>query len=239
MNTPQRDKFYCNLSSKEYTSIPASEIPKGIETLDISNNPLINLKNLPRIPTLTKIVCTNSTLFSFEGAVDEPRLSVIDFQNCPVSVLPYYRLMASIAFGRTVDVIDDISLSVYEISLRDKYGPVIKRYVVDGYCLMSIEPIILYNPKTKQKKYIEVGPIGHENETEKEKSSHIHDEIADEIILEITNHTIKSKKKKHYQTDISNTNLEKLTYHAENLTALGAVKRIKGLPIPFPPYGYC
>ena len=146
--------------------------------------------------------------------------------------------MASVAFGRSVDVIDEVSLSVNEIAMRDKYGSIIKRFIVDGYCLMSLDPIVLYKPKTKHQKIIAVGPIG-VNENEKDNAHSVQDDVADEIIGELSSQIIKPKKKSFNKNEYTQANISKLTYHGDNLTSLGAVKRVKGLPIPFPPYGYC
>ena len=232
-----KDDLRCNLSWKNLQAISASDIPKKIEILDLSNNSIQNLRNLPRIPTLNKLICSNTMIFTFDGVVDQPRLSIVDFRNTPLTILPYYRIMASIAFGRSVDVIDDISISVNEIALRDKIGPITKRFIVEGYCIMSLDPIILYNPITKTRKRIAAGPIG-VADFDADCEAREEDLYADEVLIEIASHAIQ-KKKKSNKKPLPKTNIEKLTYHGDNLIAYGAVKKVKGIPIPFPPYGYC
>lgn len=237
--SPRSDPSSFSLSDQGLSEIPCIEYPKGIELLDLSRNPIENLKNLKKIPTLTKIICEDSAIFSFKGAVDEPRLSFISFKGCPITILPQYRIMASIVFGRSVEVVDGDSLSVSELSIRDKYGPVIKRYLVSGYCLMDLDPITLYNFEEKKQKIVDLGPIGNSLDDLKKDDNEENKKI-DNIISEIANHSKEKKKngRSKNKNVIPKTYQEKLVYHGDTLKALGATKKNLQMPLPFPPYGY-
>ena len=67
--------------------------------------------------------------------------------------------MASVCFGRSVNFIDDIPLSMKEIDLRDTIGPMIYKFLFNGYILTSIYPSTLFNPKLNEKKTINLKPI--------------------------------------------------------------------------------
>jgi len=134
--------------------IDPDDIPKNTETLDLSNNFLKSLEFLPDLPLLNKLVLDSNPLFTLKGAFSMKRLIEIELRGTPLSILPYYRLTIAMAFGRSVSKINDTSLTLEEIELRDEYAPICYADVIQGYVIINLKPLILYNPiEKKEKRY--------------------------------------------------------------------------------------
>lgn len=220
-------------SNKNLKAIPVEKLPNALENLSISNNPISDLSILPRFHTLLRLSCDGTLIFTFEGVVDQPRLNSVSLINTPISTLPCFRLMASIAFGRSVVMINGEPLSISDGILRDTYGPVIKSWLFKGYVVISLDPLIIYNPKTKERKKLNIGPIGEEIVEPAGKQGPI-DNIVDDVIDDISSHGKPNKKRSALK--LSRQQAEKLNYYKDKKAIMGSYDIQTNIELPFPSY---
>lgn len=221
-------------SNKNLSTIPVEKLPIGLENLSLSNNPITDISCLPKFHCLVRLSLDGTLIYTFEGVVDQPRLSSVSLINTPISTLQYFRLMASVAFGRSVVVINGEPLSILDETLRDTYGPIIKSWIFQGYVVISIEPLVLYNPKTKEKRNIYLGPIGSDFVDVTNEKGEM-DELVDEVINDIHSHA-NPRKPKRSPIKMSYNQSQKLNYYKDKKALMGSYDIKTNIELPFPSY---
>ncbi|OHT01113.1 hypothetical protein TRFO_01703 [Tritrichomonas foetus] len=122
--------------------IPIPKNPTRISFIDFSNNPIKSLSNLPQITTLEKLSGDDTKINSFYGVVEQPHLTSLSLFNTPISQCKYFKLMASIAFGHALKIVNDDPLTIRDLDDQFRYGPIIRKHLVQGYIIESLTPTI-------------------------------------------------------------------------------------------------
>lgn len=129
--------------NRNIESIPIPSETGLISFIDFSNNPIRSIQNLPQLKNLEKIVGDNTLIESFEGVVEQPYLSILSLLDTPISKRKYFILMALIAFGHSLNVINDNAITTRDLDNQLKYGPIIHDYIFQGYIIESLKPTII------------------------------------------------------------------------------------------------
>ena len=127
--------------------IPIPENPNRLSRIDISENPIRTLENIPKINTLLEIIGNNTNIDSFYGVSEQPHLTTLSLINTPISQNPYFKMMASIVFGHSLKFVNNEALTIKDLDDQLRYGPTLRKYLFEGFVINTLEPTIqLYNP---------------------------------------------------------------------------------------------
>lgn len=148
-----------NLKNQNLTEIPVHLLHQEMETLVLSNNPISSLRNLPKFMKLETLFCRNTQIKEFGGIIEQPNLLQVTFEGSPITKQKYYRLMTAVIFGRSLLMIDDVPISIYERELRDSISPMIRNYLLQGFILVSYNPTVLVNELSGEEKTLPLPPM--------------------------------------------------------------------------------
>lgn len=169
-----------DLHSRKLSEIPVERVTKKpFSEINLSNNPLKTLKNLPELPELRKLNLDRTEIETFVYAAPQPNIQKISFRKSPLAEFQYCRMMATIVFGDSLGFINGKPLSSQEIKFRNQYSRVLRNYFVSGYVLDQIKPIRLHSPYTGAEQVIHSSDI----------LNFKHMKIEDDLIESISKHT--------------------------------------------------
>lgn len=145
--------------NKNLEEIPIPSDPTYVSFIDFANNPIKSFSNLPQLKNLEKIIGDNTLIDTFEGVVEQPYLSILSLVNTPISKRKYFILMALIAFGYSLKVINDNTITTRDLDSQLKYGPIIRDYIIQGYVIEHLRPeIILFKPSDESEITVPYSP---------------------------------------------------------------------------------
>ena len=125
---------------------------KGCSVLNLSYNNIKSIERLETLEYLEVFKLTGTQIGSLFGVKEQPLLKKLYVSKTPLSSLSNYRIMCAIVFGENVEEIDSVPLTQKEINFISQYGEDLKPFLVEGWIIMSTNPIRLLNPETRQRK---------------------------------------------------------------------------------------
>lgn len=138
------------ISDSNLTNIDIPSDHMRISLIDLSNNPIESFSSLPLLINLETIIANDTLINTFEGVVEQPRISSLFLFNTPIASSHYFYLMALIAFGHTLKVINNEQVTLQNLDDHLKYAPLLRQYICRGYLIINLDPSIsLFNPNTK------------------------------------------------------------------------------------------
>ncbi|KAK8894033.1 hypothetical protein M9Y10_022465 [Tritrichomonas musculus] len=221
--SPSSSKVYPRtiiVPNQNLEDIPIPSDPILVSYIDCSNNPIKTFKKLPQLKNLEKILGDNTLLESFEGVVEQPSLAVLSLSNTPISEHKYFVLMALIAFGHSLQVVNDEVITTRDLDNQLKYGPIIRDHIFKGYIIARLKPVIeLVKPDDGSKLTLSYSPTK-SYFSSGEKESNIFNSPMSSISL--TKKDFDELVKPHHVKKIQRDPIDILNYHK------AAVARFQG-----------
>lgn len=158
--------------NQELENIPIPPDPSLVNFIDISGNPIKTLQSLPQLKNLEKIIGDNTLIESFEGVIEQPNLTIISLVNTPISKSKYFILMTLIAFGHSLNIVNDYAITTRDLDNQLKYNSIIHDYIFKGYIIEQLKPMItLIKPSDGSKLTLPYSPSkSYFDQVENEKS---------------------------------------------------------------------
>lgn len=156
-NTKKEEKI--KIKSRVFTSTVLAEFPKippksEINEIIIANTPISSFKGMESNESLETLNCDNTKIKSFEGACYQPNLVSINLGNTPVQKYTHYRIMALVAFGNSLRIIDHVTVKKHERISSKQIAEQIREYIRSGWILMMHTPLKLVHSETRARKVI-------------------------------------------------------------------------------------
>ncbi|EAY20758.1 hypothetical protein TVAG_391420 [Trichomonas vaginalis G3] len=149
LHTFQASKL--SYENKKLHKIP--EIPNDDFTmLVLASNPLKTFNGLNSYENLHELSVNKTKIETFEGAVEIPHLQKFTCYQAPLEKINYLRIMAIIAFGKSLIVVNNVPIPEKERQFADQYADTIRTYIQSGFVITSMNPLRIHNPKTKERK---------------------------------------------------------------------------------------
>ena len=134
------------------TKFPQIEKIDKFQSLSFEGNPISSFKTLPKLNSLRRLCMDNTKIQSFQDCTSQPKLSSVSFFNTPLEKYEYLELMSSIAFGGRIRRVNGRSLTSEEVNFSNETRSILKPYLKKGYILKSLDPPVLINIFTNEKK---------------------------------------------------------------------------------------
>lgn len=108
-------------------------------TINLQHNRLVNFEHFGTHPHLTELQLQHNAIESFQGLTKQASLRVLCLQGCPIAAHPYYRLMALLTIGLTVELVDGLPVTSHERHVARSLG---KRAALAVSCgwLLDLRP---------------------------------------------------------------------------------------------------
>lgn len=177
-----------DLSGKNLETIDGTQFDIMTRGINLSNNPIADLRNLPTLPNLESLVLDDTDMITFRGGSNQPRLFKFSCLNTTLAENEYMRLMALVVFGSSLTLINGEQVSILESEDAYLYGPLIRQYLLKGFVLVGKDPIELGNPETGEFKSIDFHPRGAITEIEETES------VEEEVLRILSEHFNKSSR---------------------------------------------
>jgi hypothetical protein len=141
-------------------AIPVIKRAPQFISLDLSDNPLRDFTGLPALPFLKVLRVDNTDIQSFKGALLFPSLETLSIREAPVTRNPHFTLMALLAFGTTVTVLNGRYLSAERI--RPALDPEVRRWFLpwlrEGYVIVDLQQKLVWQPGAKSQVLLDLPP---------------------------------------------------------------------------------
>ena len=96
------------------SSLDGMDIMPFLSKLDLSNNVLSNFYGMPTHPNLSELCINDNRITSFLGMSHQPNLEVLTMLRNPICAHPFFRIMALLACGEHLSVINQTPVSQEE-----------------------------------------------------------------------------------------------------------------------------
>ena len=156
LKSPQRTNhsmpYDKSFAFSNLTRFPPIEKLSNYESISFEGNPISSFKTLPKLASLRKMCLDNTKITSFMDCPTEPKLSSVSFFNTPIEKYENLSLMCIISLGNRIRRVNGKSLTAEEINFANETRSILKPYLKRGYILKSIDPPVLINYYTNEKK---------------------------------------------------------------------------------------
>ncbi|OHS93931.1 hypothetical protein TRFO_39899 [Tritrichomonas foetus] len=147
-NDSQPNKFkstFRSIKNAKLTSFPHISSRSLLEEIDVSRNNIDSFENLPVLQNLKSLNCTNTRVTSFKGAQTQPSLKSLYLARTPIAQYQYYRIMALIVFGDSIEEIDHVTIRNSERTYAKYNRTLLYPFLTKGWVITMIKPIKLYH----------------------------------------------------------------------------------------------
>ena len=143
--TRKRKTIYSNLrimfNGKNLTKIPEIQDKFNVTSLDLSNNAISDLQNLPTMPILKELVLDNTNFSSLMGLLNQPCLEKLSILNTPFAKNKYFMEMLLVMFPSLLEV-NGIEITPEMREFCQKNYDIIREKLLLGYILMNKDPLM-------------------------------------------------------------------------------------------------
>ncbi|EAX92591.1 hypothetical protein TVAG_496250 [Trichomonas vaginalis G3] len=139
---------------KGFTAPPQIDYSRYSETVNLSHNPINTFDSLPQLSNVQNLIFDDTKLESFLKCRLQPEIESFSCLNTPLASSKFLPLMAIIAFGENVKVVNGSKVTQKTLKEAQTYHEELYPYIVEGWVITSLSPIKVYNPITKEKKVI-------------------------------------------------------------------------------------
>ncbi|OHT15124.1 hypothetical protein TRFO_14487 [Tritrichomonas foetus] len=139
-------------AGQDLTSFPPANALSSYASLSFENNPIYSLEGLESLFNLKSLNLSGTEIESFQGVCVQPNIERIYIKNTPLSQLHNVRIMCMIAFGPTLQAVDNSPLTTFENKIGKFLFNQMNPYLKDGWIIIGLYPLkILHLPTgTKQ-----------------------------------------------------------------------------------------
>lgn len=148
---PQR-----SYASRNLTRFPSFNELSQYVSLSFANNPITSLETLPSLPSLKVINLSGTDIESFYGAQVQPSLEKLYIKNTPLCYFHDFRIMCIAVFGPTLQIINNESLTTYEIKMGNCFFNNLNSYLRKGWIISGFYPVKLINLQTHERRIVDV-----------------------------------------------------------------------------------
>lgn len=134
------------------SKFPKIRSPNLIHSLDLSNNPINSFEGMPEIPFLESLNMNSTKIDSLRFFIPNSALSSVFLNHTPFSLNMYYQIMLLVVCGQQLEFINGKQISSQTKRIAAKFSSIIYDFLLNGWILTSLQPIILINHYTHQKK---------------------------------------------------------------------------------------
>lgn len=146
-------KVYENMNLSTFPDI--SELKK-CENLSFAHNNIVSFETLPKLNFLRKLCLDFTKIETFEKAQMQPNLISISLIGTKLQKYERLNLMCVSVFGDKIRRVNNVSVCQEDIFLGKKLRYYLRSYLFHGWILVGIDKIYLYNPKTDEKKILQM-----------------------------------------------------------------------------------
>ena len=145
------DKCFTNINITEFP--PLDQLEK-YESISFDGCQIHSFSTMPKLPLLRRLCLDNTRISSFQKCQSQSKLSSISVINTPLEKYTHLNIMCVIALGDRIRRVNGKSLTSEEIHFGNVYRSKLQPYLQNGYMLLDIDPIKLFNKQTQDTKYI-------------------------------------------------------------------------------------
>ena len=145
-------KVCLSFAGRGITEIPAIAKGTRLLKLNVSNNPIRDLSGMLPYRSLKSFLADNTKLVSLKGAAPQRHMKQISAKKTPLGSLRFFPLMALIAFGDDLTVVNDQTVSAGLIDRARRLRPFVADFLLEGWVIMSLNPITLLDPVTRRRR---------------------------------------------------------------------------------------
>lgn len=141
-------KSFSQLNMKQF---PSFKVMFQYASLSFSSNPIDSWKTLPSLPFLKYLEMNNTKISSFQYAQKQPTIETINLKNTPISNYAHFQLMAIIAFGRTLKILNGSRIPLQIRRRGHELASSLYPYLFNSWIIINDRPLILFNTITRQR----------------------------------------------------------------------------------------
>ncbi|KAH0790625.1 Leucine Rich Repeat family protein [Histomonas meleagridis] len=104
----------CDCSGKCFTSFSKFKCPSLAKVLNFTNNCITDFNGFEPNSNLEKLILDDNPLLSFQGLIEDQKIKSFSAQNTPISLLPSFRQLAILAFGPSIEEINNEKVTISE-----------------------------------------------------------------------------------------------------------------------------
>ena len=106
--------------------------------IDLSHSPISTFKGIDKFVNLNTLIIKNTLISSFKYATQLSSLKVLDIRNTPLSRKKFFREMALLAFGFSLELLNKMNVTEEERKLKDiKNIEEIQKKICSGFFLSA------------------------------------------------------------------------------------------------------
>ena len=122
--------------------------------ISFANTPILSFKNFPVLPKLEILILDNTLINNLMYAMPQPNLRKLYLRNTPFSRYNSQEIMCSIVFGSNLKFYNGKSITEESILISSFMASDIRPYLLQGWVIISMNPVKLLNTKTQIKKIL-------------------------------------------------------------------------------------
>ena len=137
-------------------SIPRNLIQtnEDIVSFDFTGTPLLTFQYLPSIDTVTELIMDSTLISSFIHAPFLPYLKIFSCRKTPLENSKFLNLMSTIVFGDCLKKVNGSNVDDKTVRIANAQRESYRKYFVDGFMIINLNPLKLLNAETRQRKSI-------------------------------------------------------------------------------------
>lgn len=140
-----------NAPRMKISKITGIKFPENTLLINLQGNELASLDGLPTIRTLRYLQLDGNPIKSFAATKAQPGLRWLSLKGAPITKNPYFTLMALIAFGPNVVVINNTKIDEYLQNMAKAMTHRLRPSIRQGLVIANLKPLRMYKPSTKHK----------------------------------------------------------------------------------------
>ena len=139
---------------KQLSYFPDNMHLEDYYSVSFTNNPILSFKNFPVLPKLEILILDNTLINNLMYATPQPNLRKLYLRNTPFSRYNSQEIMCSIVFGKNLKFYNGKSITEESILISSFMASDIRPYLLQGWVIISMNPVKLLNTKTQIKKIL-------------------------------------------------------------------------------------
>ena len=140
-----------NAPRMKISKITGIKFPENTLLINLQDNELASLDGLPTIKTLRYLQLDGNPIKSFAATKAQPGLRWLSLKGAPITKNPYFTLMALIAFGPNVVVINNTKVDEFLQNMAKAMTHRLRPSIRQGLVISNLKPLRMYKPSTRHK----------------------------------------------------------------------------------------
>ena len=144
-----------NYKKKNLQMIPLNISSSDLITeIDFSYNPITSFQNLPYLENLKTLIIDSTKISTFKYAPYFPNLETFMCRNTPLGSSNHIGLMSAIVLSDKLKQVNNVPLDDRKMRIANYYREQYRDYFTDGYLIINLSPIRIFNPETRRRQTI-------------------------------------------------------------------------------------